>query len=446
TVKKRKKIYDQPKYRNLLVNRMSRHVVSHTHKPYQSRLEKTFNKFRQRVRRESLALRARMGIPEHIYPFDPTGFEDFVWNAMFSRSLPASDYARITRASFAVLQPPWDDMHMVGMSGMVARYPLIDSRGYDFFVGQTPYPARFPRRTRLLIRYHDAIPIFLPHTIDNVSIHQAMHFRALRYNVKKGAHFICTSESTRSDLLRVFPHVEDRTSVIHDVVSHNYYHESAPRERLAEIIKSRIDKSTEPKFLTSREKIRFYETSTKPGTLRYIMVVSTIEPRKNHLKLIGAWEILREKVPGVKLLIIGSRGWNDERTLEAMRPWQERGELFHLSRVPAADLRVLYNGADAVVCPSRAEGFDLSGIEAMLCGGVVVASDIPVHREVYADNCEYFNPYSTLDMSKALLRIVSPEGEERRRELIERGLEHAKRYRKDNIAPKWEELLHRLRG
>ncbi|MCA1300820.1 hypothetical protein LC062_21040 [Stappia indica] len=41
----------------------------------------------------------------------------------------------------------------------------------------------------------------------------------------------------------------------------------------------------------------------------------------------------------------------------------------------------MHKSARAVVCPSIAEGFDLSGIEAMLSGGVVAASDIPVHRE-----------------------------------------------------------------
>jgi len=63
--------------------------------------------------------------------------------------------------------------------------------------------------------------------------------------------------------------------------------------------------------------------------------------------------------------------------------------VFLLNNVPADDLRVLYRHAAATVCPSLAEGFDFSGVEAMRCGGVVLASDIPVHREVYQDAAHY---------------------------------------------------------
>jgi len=45
--------------------------------------------------------------------------------------------------------------------------------------------------------------------------------------------------------------------------------------------------------------------------------------------------------------------------------------------VPAEALRLLFRQAVVTVCPSVGEGFDFSGVEAMRCGGVVAASDIP---------------------------------------------------------------------
>ena len=75
-------------------------------------------------------------------------------------------------------------------------------------------------------------------------------------------------------------------------------------------------------------------------------------------------------------------------------PWMERGDVFLVADVPSADLRLLYKHARATVCPSFGEGFDFSGVEAMKSGGAVVASDIAVHREIYADAAEYCNPYS----------------------------------------------------
>src|SRR5207247_136636 len=117
----------------------------------------------------------------------------------------------------------------------------------------------------------------------------------------------------------------------------------------------------------------------------------------------------------------------------------------HLERVPAGSLRLLYAHAVAVVCPSVYEGFDLSGIEAMLSGGAVVASDINVHREVYGNAAEYFKPYSATDQAEAIRRVVLPDYSGYREALIQRGLAHSPRYRKDAIAPQWTEFFARIR-
>ena len=124
-------------------------------------------------------------------------------------------------------------------------------------------------------------------------------------------------------------------------------------------------------------------------------MVSTLEPRKNHLCLLAAWHALRLKNDTqLKLVLVGSAGWGNDAILREMRPFIDQGSVFVLSGVPAAELRALYKHAAVTVCPSLAEGFDFSGVEAMCSGGVVVASDIAVHREVYADAALYFDPYS----------------------------------------------------
>ena len=140
------------------------------------------------------------------------------------------------------------------------------------------------------------------------------------------------------------------------------------------------------------------------------MMVSTIEPRKNHSRLIAAWNLIRMSVdPDLKLIIVGRPGWSNSDVISSMKSFQERGMLFNVSRVSSAELRQLYGGAEAVVCPSIAEGFDLSGIEAMLAGGAVAASDIPVHREIYKDACEYFSPYSTRQTADAIMKIIDEQ-------------------------------------
>jgi glycosyltransferase involved in cell wall biosynthesis len=92
------------------------------------------------------------------------------------------------------------------------------------------------------------------------------------------------------------------------------------------------------------------------------------------------------------------------------------------------------------VCPSVGEGFDFSGVEAMRCGGVVAASDIPVHREVYGDASEYFDPYDTGSLVASLQGLISDSGAEAARErLREAGQRQSERYLPERILPQWIE-------
>ena len=178
------------------------------------------------------------------------------------------------------------------------------------------------------------------------------------------------------------------------------------------------------------------------GALDYLLIVSTIEPRKNHLTLLSAWEMLRTAhFPKLKLVVVGSLGWHQEPIVRKFLPWIERGDAFLLEDVPSAELRLLYKHARATICPSFAEGFDLSGVEAMMSGGAVVASDIAVHREIYADAAEYFNPYSVEDLARAVQGVIDPPRSMRREELVIDGANVARRYACDAILPRWQEFL-----
>ena len=176
--------------------------------------------------------------------------------------------------------------------------------------------------------------------------------------------------------------------------------------------------------------------------LEYLLIVSTIEPRKNHLTLLSAWEKLRaERFPDLKLLIVGALGWRQKRIVRKFRLWLDRGDAFLLEDVPATELRVLYSQARATVCPSLGEGFDFSGVEAMRSGSPVVASDIPVHREIFSDAAEYFNPYSVDALSNAVQAVIDPARSARREELVAKGSSVSARYSHEKILPQWQSFL-----
>lgn len=423
------------------VDQLSRFVVSTLPGGSSNPIGRAAQNLRRDLAPLELRLRAGLGSTLQTQRFDANDFTEFVWETLFSATLPPAEIGKIAAAGYRTLAPSWRSMHRAGLLG---AYPRLDTRGYDVFLSQTPYPARVSPGSQLVVRYHDAIPMFQPHTIPSTRFHRKSHYGALADNAGHAV-FVCTSEASRSDLLRVFPSLERRSPVIHDVVSHNYFVEKSRPGAVAEIIRSRLNPVTEPK-IGPKDKPLFYSANL-PDQARFLLMVSSIEPRKNHLHLLRAWERLRAEVDAdLKLVIVGTLGWDYERMVNAFRPWQERGQLFHLSDVPSVDLRLLYGAATCVVCPSIAEGFDLSGVEAMLCGGAVAASDIPVHREVYGDASVYFNRYSVEDTVSVLAPLLATQGgAARRRQLRERGLRQAQRYKREAIAPQWAEFFRRLR-
>jgi len=439
--------------------RSSNVVISMTEKPDQNITDIVVDWLQKRS--EAFILRwgalTRLG-KVRLSKFDATGFEDFIWRTLFSRTLPASDFDLVAKANHRVNRVPWRSMHMVGLKNLnwskSPLYPMLETKGFDIFIGQTPYPARISRGTKMVIRYHDAIPVYMPHTIPEKSFHQATHFYALMSNVKSGAWFACVSEATRQDLLRLFPEVRDRAVVIHNMVSHHYYEDNSAFDLVPGIIRSRYygfdpnvrDSAWVPKFLTLGEQETFFSRHLPRKEEKYLLMVSTIEPRKNHLRLLAAWEVIKAEIdPNIKLVVVGTLGWDYEAILKGFKSWIDRGQLFMLNSVPAPDLRVLYRHAAATVCPSLGEGFDFSGVESMACGGVTIASDIPVHREVYDDAAEYFDPYSTMSLVKALKKVLyEPDAPSRRAELQEKGRAVAARYQPEVILPQWESFLRRI--
>jgi len=177
-------------------------------------------------------------------------------------------------------------------------------------------------------------------------------------------------------------------------------------------------------------------------------VVSTIEPRKNHRRLIAAWELIRAECnPPIKLIVVGNLGWDFEPIMRDMRTWIDQGELFVLSNVPADDLRVLYKHAAATVCPSLAEGFDYSGVESMRCGGVVIASDIAVHREVYADAAAYFDPNCTASLAATFKKVLcEQDAKQVQEQLRAHGKKVSARYLPEHILPQWLAFFKKLKS
>jgi glycosyltransferase involved in cell wall biosynthesis len=380
----------------------------------------------------AMALRWNLGGAERLPPFDPRRFRDYLWQRLFAKSLPATDIDLVTSGAYCVARIPWSALQICAR--FTAKfgppiYPRLDTARFDAMITETPYPASVTPSTRLVVRYHDAFPLLLPHTINDRDYQQETHRLALHHNVRQGAWFACVSDATRRDLVSLFPDAERRSLTIPNMVSHHYFPGDSSAAEIPAIV--------------AAHRVADARVAPVPAVpFDYLLMVSSIEPRKNHLALIAAWEELcAGHFPHLKLVAVGGPGWRNESILHRLQPWLERGAALLLRNVPADSLRRLYAHARATVCPSIAEGFDYSGVEAMRSGGVVVASDIPVHREIFADAAEYFGLHDASDLAQALRRVLADANAPRRRELVERGAVVAARYLPDAVQPQWRAFL-----
>jgi glycosyltransferase involved in cell wall biosynthesis len=156
---------------------------------------------------------------------------------------------------------------------------------------------------------------------------------------------------------------------------------------------------------------------------RYILFVSTIEPRKDHLTLLRALT----SIPNAPLLVLaGGAGWRCKRIMAQIRSHEQAGRVRYLGRVADEWLPSLYSGAVLSVYPSLYEGFGLPVLEAMACGCPVLCSDSSSLPEVGGDAATYFRAGDCEDLTRKLGELLN-DGR-RRGAMSIAGLDQAKRF------------------
>ncbi|MFP6832605.1 hypothetical protein PS684_01370 [Pseudomonas fluorescens] len=138
------------------------------------------------------------------------------------------------------------------------------------------------------------------------------------------------------------------------------------------------------------------------------LMVSTIEPRKNHAYLLKAFELAWATGSKARLCIVGKIGWKCDALIERIRQHPELNRrLFMYNSLSDKSLEHAYSHATALVFPSHVEGFGLPLVEAMQRKLPAMASDIPVFREIGGDYMAYFdlaNPQSLSDLVTGMER------------------------------------------
>ncbi len=142
-----------------------------------------------------------------------------------------------------------------------------------------------------------------------------------------------------------------------------------------------------------------------PGTPdRYVLFLSTLQPRKNVVRLIDAFVALKKKRPDLpqKLVIAGRRGWNFAPIVQAIE--QNREHVVYLGHV--ADRLTLMARAECFVLPSLYEGFGMTLLEAFAAGVPVATSKVSSMPEVAGEAAVYFDPSNEREIGAAVERLL----------------------------------------
>jgi glycosyltransferase involved in cell wall biosynthesis len=156
----------------------------------------------------------------------------------------------------------------------------------------------------------------------------------------------------------------------------------------------------------------------------YLLCVGNVEPRKNLVRLVESYDLLRRSVGRLHPMVIaGGQGWHNSLIYKKVEELGLQQAVKFLGYVPDDDLPPLLNGALLFVYPSLYEGFGLPPLEAMACGTPVVASNNSSLPEVVGDAALTVDPHDVEGIAKAMEQLLN---EELRNEMRTRGLARAK--------------------
>lgn len=199
--------------------------------------------------------------------------------------------------------------------------------------------------------------------------------------VQNAATIVTVSDSSRDDIVSLYQCPPQKVKRIYPGVGEQF----APvkRERRA--------------FAAVKKKYNLPE--------KYILILATLEPRKNIESAITAYEILRkENRVRHKLLIAGSTGWLFAKTRKQIRRSKYRKDIVFVGEVDDEDRCFLYAGADLFVYPSYYEGFGFPPVEALKCGTTVVCSYTSSLSEVVGNAALLASPYDPHEIAWAMER------------------------------------------
>ncbi len=174
----------------------------------------------------------------------------------------------------------------------------------------------------------------------------------------------------------------------------------------------------------------------------FVAYVSTLEPKKNHRRLVEAFVRARAELGSEwRLVLAGGDGWKVDGLLARLTQPDARACVVRLGHLDGSELGALYRLAAGTIFPSEYEGFGMPVLESLACGTPVATSRDPALREVAGDAALHFDAHDADAIADALLALARPDAATAQR--VELGRGRAAQFTWENAA---RELLRVVDG
>ncbi len=265
----------------------------------------------------------------------------------------------------------------------------------DIFWGtRQMLPPFLPARTRKVLTVYDLVWHYFPETMGSYN-RLVSNLLAIR-SIKSADHIITISNATAGALTEITGVPRRKISVVYPAAD-GY---------------KPLDKSAAADYIAGK-----YRTA-----LKYILTVSTVEPRKNLITLLRAFAALKNE--DIQLLIAGASGWKNSTVYsEYERLGFSERQVKFLGYVPYEDMNNLYSGASLFVFPSIYEGFGIPPLEAMAAGTPVIVSNSSSLPEVAGEAGILPEPMDETGWRNSILKVLSDASLQK--EMIKKGLKQA---------------------
>lgn len=265
-----------------------------------------------------------------------------------------------------------------------APFPSIDA-----FLGRRPdllHATDFvlpPTRARhKLLTIHDLAFLFYPEAA-MPGLQRYLNVVVPR-SVARADFLIADSANTAADLTTQWAVADDRIAVVYGAIDPARFHPVADPIALA-AVRVRYDLGSEP----------------------YILTLSRLEPRKNHVRLIDAFARARAAGLPHALVIGGGKGWLFDEIFARVKALDLEDAVHFTGFVADADLPALYSGAEFFAYPSLYEGFGLPVLEALACGLPVLAGNNSCLPEAGGPGALYVNALDVDAIASGMLELAA---------------------------------------